>query len=78
VPVFMNVTLTINPGRLEQFLAAHYDQRAAAGRQARGHVRSLELLGYKVTLEPVDPATGELTAERRLRHEDRRVPGLIT
>jgi len=41
----------------------YYDQRASAGRQARGHIRSLERLGYKVTLEPVDPDTGELTAQ---------------
>jgi hypothetical protein len=26
-------------------------------------VRSLERLGYKVTIEPVDPETGELTAK---------------
>jgi transposase len=41
----------------------YYDQRAGTARQARGHVRSLERLGYKVTLEPVDPGTGELTAK---------------
>jgi transposase len=41
----------------------YYDLRADAGRQARGHIRSLERLGYKVTLEPVDPDTGELTAK---------------
>ena len=41
----------------------YYDQRADARRQARGHIRSLERLGYKVTLEPVDPDTGELTAK---------------
>ena len=41
----------------------YYDQRAGAQRQARGHLRSLERLGYKVTLEPVDPDTGELTAK---------------
>jgi hypothetical protein len=41
----------------------YYDQRAGAGRQAQGHIRSLERLGYKVTLEPVDPDTGELTAK---------------
>ena len=41
----------------------YYDQRASAGRQARSHIRSLERLGYKVTLEPVDPGTGELTAQ---------------
>ena len=41
----------------------YYDQRASTGRQARGHIRSLERLGYKVTIEPVDPDTGELTAK---------------
>jgi transposase len=41
----------------------YHDQRAAAAGQARGHVRSLERLGWKVTLEPLDPATGELTAQ---------------
>ena len=40
---------------------AYYEQRADASRQARGHVRSLERLGWKVTLEPLDPETGELT-----------------
>jgi transposase len=40
----------------------YHDQRAGSRRQASGHVRSLERLGYKVTLEPVDPETGELTA----------------
>jgi transposase len=41
----------------------YYDQRSSTGRQARGHVRGLERLGYKVTIEPVDPDTGELTAQ---------------
>ena len=41
----------------------YYDQRAGAQRQARGHIRSLERLGYKVTIEPIDPDTGELTAK---------------
>jgi transposase len=40
-----------------------FDQQAGTHRQARGHIRSLERLGYKVTLEPVDPDTGELTAK---------------
>lgn len=39
----------------------YYEQRAPA-RQADRHVRRLEHLGYKVTLEPLDPETGELTA----------------
>jgi len=40
--------------------ASYYDQRMHARRQARNHVSSLERLGYKVTIEPIDPATGEL------------------
>ena len=38
----------------------YYEQRADARRLASGHVRGLERLGWRVTLEPVDPATGEL------------------
>ena len=41
----------------------YYDELAGTARQARGHVRSLERLGWKVTLEPLDPGTGELTAQ---------------
>jgi transposase len=41
----------------------YYEQRAGTRRQARGRIRSLERLGYKVTIEPVDPETGELTAK---------------
>jgi len=43
--------------------AGYYEQRAGASRQARNHVRSLERLGYKVTIEhapEADPETGEL------------------
>ena len=40
------------------------EQRAGTRRQARGHIRAIERLGYKVTLEPLapeaDPGTGEL------------------
>jgi transposase len=42
----------------------YYEQRADIRRRARGHVRGLERLGYKVTIEPldpdIDPQTGEL------------------
>jgi hypothetical protein len=42
----------------------YYEQRAGIQRQARNHVRGLERLGYKVTIEPLtpqtDPETGEL------------------
>jgi transposase len=40
----------------------YYERRANIRRQARNHVRGLERLGYKVTIEPIDPATGELEA----------------
>jgi transposase len=39
----------------------YYEQRADARRRAHGHIRSLERLGFRVTLEPIDPGTGELT-----------------
>jgi transposase len=41
--------------------ADYYEQRMHARRRARNHVKSLERLGYKVTIEAIDPATGELT-----------------
>jgi transposase len=40
--------------------ADYYEQRMHARRQARNHINSLERLGYKVTIEAIDPATGEL------------------
>src|SRR6266849_1212723 len=38
----------------------YYEQRMHARRQARNHVRSLERLGYKVTIQALNPDTGEL------------------
>jgi transposase len=42
----------------------YYEQRADTRRQARSHIRAIERLGYKVTIEPLnpdaDPETGEL------------------
>lgn len=35
----------------------YYERRADIRRRARSHVRSLERLGYQVTIEPIDPAT---------------------
>ena len=40
--------------------AGYYEQRADSRRRARTHVRDLERLGYKVTIEPLAPETGEL------------------
>jgi transposase len=40
----------------------YYERRADTRRRARSHVRGLERLGCKVTIEAIDPGTGELTA----------------
>jgi transposase len=40
----------------------YYEQRMHARRQARNHLRSLERLGYKVTIQAINPDTGELLA----------------
>jgi transposase len=45
--------------------ADYYQRRTSIRRQARNHIRGLERLGYKVTIQPVDPATGELQAAAR-------------
>jgi len=37
----------------------YYERKADIRRRARGHARALERLGYKVTLEAIDPETGE-------------------
>ena len=37
--------------------ADYYERRANIRRQARNHVRGLQRLGYKVTIEPADPTT---------------------
>jgi hypothetical protein len=36
------------------------EQQAGARRRTSGHVRSLERLGWKVTLQPLDPGAGEV------------------
>jgi transposase len=38
----------------------YYEQRMNLRRQARNHVRSLERLGYQVTIQAINPDTGEL------------------
>jgi transposase len=40
----------------------YYEQRMHVRRQARNHVKGLQRLGYKVTIQPVNPDTGELLA----------------
>ena len=38
----------------------YHEQRMHTRRQARNHIRSLERLGYKVTIQAINPGTGEL------------------
>ncbi|SRR6266536_128594 len=40
----------------------YYEQRMHTRRQARNHIRSLERLGCKVTIQAINPDTGELLA----------------
>ncbi len=40
----------------------YYEQRMHTRRQARNHIQSLERLGYKVTIQAINPDTGELLA----------------
>ena len=44
--------------------ADYYERRVNIRRQARSHVRAIERLGYKVTIESLDPGTGPLPATR--------------
>ncbi len=40
----------------------YYERRQDIRRRARSHVRGLERLGYKVTIQAINPDTGELLA----------------
>jgi transposase len=40
----------------------YHEQRTHTHRQARNHIRSLERLGYQVTIQAINPDTGELLA----------------
>jgi len=56
--------LLSNPGmRYEDLGPDYYDQRRSHHRQVSHHAASLHRLGYKVTIERIDPGTGELTGE---------------
>jgi transposase len=62
-----NSVLTIFHGLLSDPAATYhdlgpdyYEQRASIRHQARNHVRGLERLGYHVTIQAINPDTGEL------------------
>jgi transposase len=40
----------------------YHEQRMHTQRQAPNHIKSLERPGYKVTIQAIDPDTGELLA----------------
>ena len=40
----------------------YHEQRMHTRRQARNHIKSLERLGYKVTIQAINPGTGEILA----------------
>ena len=53
--------LLSTPGaRYEDLGPDHYDKQRSHHRQVSHHLGKLSDLGYKVTIEPVDPETGEL------------------
>jgi transposase len=53
--------LLSDPGaRYEDLGPGYYERRADTRRRARNHARALERLGYKVTIQAIDPETGEL------------------
>jgi transposase len=55
--------LLADPDATYQDLGAdYYEHRMHARHQARNHVKSLERLGYKVTIQAISPDTGELLA----------------
>jgi hypothetical protein len=56
--------LLADPDACYQDLGAdYYEQRMHARRQARNHIKSLERLGYQVTIQALNPGTSQpLTA----------------
>jgi transposase len=55
--------LLSDPGAVYTDLGTdYYERRQDIRRRARNHVRGLERLGYKVTIQAINPDTGELLA----------------
>ena len=57
VLTIMHVLLADPGARYTDLGADYYEQRMHVRRQARNHLKSLERLGYKVTIEPLTPDT---------------------
>jgi transposase len=62
VLAIVHVLLSDPSARYTDLGADYYEQRMHTRRQARNHVKSLERLGYKVTIQAINPDTGELLA----------------
>ena len=58
--VVAHALLSDPDARYEDLGPGYYERRADTRRRARNHARALERLGYKVTIEAIDTATGEL------------------
>jgi transposase len=58
----IHVLLSDPQARYTDLGADYYEQHMHTRRQARNHVKSLERLGYKVTIQAINPDTGELLA----------------
>jgi transposase len=58
----MHALLSDPDARYTDLGAGYHETRMHARRQARNHVRSLERLGYQVTIQAINPETGELLA----------------
>jgi len=58
----IHVLLSDPAANYQDLGADYYEQRMHARRQARNHVKSLERLGYKVSIQALNPDTGELPA----------------
>jgi transposase len=58
--VIAHALLSDPEARYEDLGPDYYERKADTRRRARSHVRGLERLGYKVSIEAIDPGTGEL------------------
>jgi transposase len=58
--VIAHALLSDPDARYEDLGPGYYERKADIRRRARSHARALERLGYKVTIETINPETGEL------------------
>ena len=58
--VIAHALLSDPEARYEDLGPDYHERRKDTRRRARRHLRELERLGYKVTIQAIDPATGEL------------------